>query len=197
MRNRTADQLEAALNGEQTRDNDELSELVNVACALHRLSHDAPSERSEAALAQLRGAVRDARQQREQRAWPWNWTAARLAAAAATVAVLIAAVVIGTAGRSSISEAVQGLFAGDTNTKIVGVISEITGDRLVVQADGKTVVVVIEERTLVTDASNDGVDVSQLSVGQTIEVKGEREQDGVITASRVKIAADGTQPGAD
>lgn len=191
MRNRIADHLEAALNGEQTRDNDELSELVKVARALHRLSHDAPSERSDVALAQLRGAVRDARQQRGQRAWPWNWTVARLAAAAATVAVIIAAIVIGTAGRSSVSEAVQGLFAGDTNTKIVGVISEITGDRLVVQADGKTVVVVIEERTLVTDASNDGVDVLQLSEGQTIEVKGEREQDGVITASRVKITPGG------
>ena len=193
MRNKAADHLEAALNGEQTGHNDELSELVNVARALRRLPDDAPSARSGAALAQLRGAVRDARQQRERRAWPWNWTVARLAAAAATAAVVIAVLVMGTAGRSSVTEAVQGLFAGDTNTKIVGVISEISDDRLVVDTGGKTVIVLIDERTLVTDAQKDGVDVSQLSVGQKVEVKGEGEQEGAITASRVKIAAEADQ----
>ena len=192
MSNRTADQLEAALNGEQPLDKDELSGLVDVARALHRIPLDAPSERSSVALAQLRGAVRGARERREQRRWQWNWTVARLATAAATVAVIIAAIVIGTAGRSSVSQAVQGLFAGDTNTKIVGVINEITGDRLVVQVGGKAVVVVIEERTLVTDANKEGKSMSQLSEGQTVEIKGD-EQDGVITASRVKIT-DGTQP---
>ena len=192
MSNRTADQLEAALTGEQTRDKDELAKLVTVARALHRLPHEAPSARSGVALAQLRGAVRDARRQREQRGWHWNWTVPRLATAAAAVAVIIAALIMGTAGRGSVSQAVQGLFAGDTNTKIVGVINEITGDRLVVQVGGKAVVVVIEERTLVTDANKEGMSMSQLSEGQTVEIKGD-EQDGVITASRVKIT-DGTQP---
>ena len=192
MSNRTADQLEAALTGEQTRDKDELAKLVTVARALHRLPHEAPSARSGVALAQLRGAVRDARRQREQRGWHWNWTVPRLATAAAAVAVIVAAIVMGTAGRGSVSQAVQGLFTGDTNTKIVGVINEITGDRLVVQVGGKAVVVVIEERTLVTDANKEGISMSQLSEGQTVEIKGD-EQDGVITASRVKIT-DGTQP---
>jgi len=192
MSNRTADQLEAALTGEQTRDKDELAKLVTVARALHRLPHEAPSARSGVALAQLRGAVRDARRQREQSGWHWNWTVPRLATAAAAVAVIVAAIVMGTAGRGSVSQAVQGLFTGDTNTKIVGVINEITGDRLVVQVGGKAVVVVIEERTLVTDANKEGISMSQLSEGQTVEIKGD-EQDGVITASRVKIT-DGTQP---
>ena len=193
MRNRNADRLEAALNGERMRDSDDFSGLVDVAQALRRLPHDVPSEHSDAALRQLRRVVSDARQRRERRAWRWNLSFARFAASGAAIAIVIAALVIGTAGRGSVSEAVQGLFDGDTNTKVVGVISEITNDRLVVTAGDQTVTVIIDERTLVTDAGKGSIDVSQLSVGQTVEVKGEEEQDGAITASRVKIAADGTQ----
>jgi hypothetical protein len=192
MSNRTSDHLEAALNGEPARNANELSELVTVARALRRLPQDGPAERNSAALAQLRGALRDARQKQEQRGWRWSWGVARLGAAAAAVAVIIAAIVMGTAGRGGVSQALQGLLPNDTNTKIVGVISDVTNDRLVVQVGGKTVVVAIEERTLVTDANKEGMEVSQLSAGQTVEIKGD-EQDGVITAVRVKIT-DGTQP---
>ena len=193
MRDRNADRLEAALNGERMGDSDDFSGLVDVARALRRLPQDTPPEHSDAALSQLRRAVSDARQQRERRAWRWNLSFARVAASAAAVAIVIVALVIGTAGRGSVSEAVQGLFDGETNTKVVGVINEITNDRLVVKAGSQTVIVIIDERTLVTDADKDSIDLSQLSVGQTVEVKGEGEQDGEITASRVKIAADGMQ----
>ena len=190
MRNRDADQLEAALNGAHADSAGDTDGLVAVARALGRMPPERASPREGAAQAHLQTALRNERLRRARGARVPSIGFGRYAAAAAGVAfaaIIAGVIALSATGPGGVSEAVQGLFSDDANTKVVGIITDVADDHLLVQAGGETITVIIDDASVISDAQKEPIGVAQLAAGQGVEIKGDRQDDGSIVASRIKI----------
>jgi len=203
MRKRTADRLDAALGGALTATgvaaDPDVAALAGVATAIQRLAdRPAPSEEARRrALAGLRRAVVDAKRARAESetaqplgAWWRGWIPARGLQAAVVLGVLALIVTVAISAslaRSDVSQAVRGLFDGDTDTKVAGAVTDVRGDQLLLDTSDGPVVVTVDDATLITDEDKTSVELDDIAPGQSVDVKGERQDDGTVLAARIKL----------
>ena len=74
--------------------------------------------------------------------------------------------------------------------RLEGVITAVQGQQITVLAGGQSWIVMISSTTEIRGEDGDHLSLSDLMVGDGVEVRGQREGDGPIQAERVELEDD-------
>ncbi len=210
MKKQIAEQLDTALaealDG-QAADSDrsvsgEVEELVNTAQTVRRgvAQAAAAPAREEQALAEMRSALLDAKQQRAAApvGLSWRplaaiaglWPRQALAQAATVLGAVVitgAALIGASAAGADIAPPLTALFDSKSEVKVRGVVAEIGTGNFIVETDGELFVVTVSDDTEIEGVNGEQVGLDALAVGQAIEIKGTHDDAGNIAAVLIRL----------